>query len=348
MMQEEDYTARQLEEEAKALGRRQRRQFSHVGLVAAAFMIVTFLAQIAVIAFAGFINYLLGGIIDLFSGAGLILLSAIPMYFVAFPVSVALIQLIPKCGHAQRQPWGIGKFAACLVISVGIGLAGNLLGQFVEWFKPSGVDGSQLNELLMNSRVWMTVLFTVLMAPVVEELFFRKLLMDRLLGYGEGPAILMSGLMFGMAHGNFSQFFYAFGIGVLWAYVYAKTGKVGYTIAFHMIFNLLGGAIAVELTKGASGAFDGSWFVQGMERMLSVDLRAVIAAVSGFLMVGYFVFMVACLVGGIVLLILYRRQIHLEPGTWPIKKGTRFKTVVLNVGMILYFLVCISLFVMNW
>ena len=36
-------------------------------------------------------------------------------------------------------------------------------------------------------------------------------------------------------------------------YVYAKTGKVGYTIAFHMIFNFLGGAIAVELTKGAAG-----------------------------------------------------------------------------------------------
>ena len=175
--------AMQLEEEARALGKRQRKQFSHVGLVAAAFMIVTFLAQIAVISFAGFINYLLGGIIDLFSGPGILLLSAIPMYFVAFPVSVALIQLIPRCGRAQSQPWGIGKFAACLVISVGIGLAGNLLGQFVEWFKPSVGDDSQLNELLMNSGLWMTVLFTVLMAPVVEELFFRKLLMDRLLGY---------------------------------------------------------------------------------------------------------------------------------------------------------------------
>ena len=348
MIQEEDRMAMQLEEEARALGKRQRKQFSHVGLVAAAFMIVTFLAQIAVISFAGFINYLLGGIIDLFSGPGILLLSAIPMYFVAFPVSVALIQLIPRCGRAQSQPWGIGKFAACLVISVGIGLAGTLRGQFVEWFKPSVGDDSQLNELLMNSGLWMTVLFTVLMAPVVEELFFRKLLMDRLLGYGEGPAILMSGLMFGMAHGNFSQFFYAFGIGVLWAYVYAKTVKVGYTIAFHMIFNFLGGAIAVELTKGASGAFENSWFVQGVGRMLSLDFGAVIAAVSGFLMTGYFVFMVACLVGGIVLLILYRRKIQIEPGTWPIRKGARFKTVVLNVGMILYFLVCISLFVMNW
>ena len=68
MIQEEDRMAMQLEEEARALGKRQRKQFSHVGLVAAAFMIVTFLAQIAVISFAGFINYLLGGIIDLFSG----------------------------------------------------------------------------------------------------------------------------------------------------------------------------------------------------------------------------------------------------------------------------------------
>ena len=92
------------------------------------------------------------------------------MYFVAFPVSV------PDPADTQMRTcteaaWGIGKFAACLVISVGIGLAGNLLGQFVEWFKPSGVDDSQLNELLMNSGLWMTVLFTVLMAPVWRSCF---------------------------------------------------------------------------------------------------------------------------------------------------------------------------------
>ena len=40
--------------------------------------------------------------------------------------------------------------------------------------------------------------------------------MDRLLGYGQKTAIIISGIMFGMAHGNFSQFFYAFGIGILW------------------------------------------------------------------------------------------------------------------------------------
>ena len=348
MIQSECCADMQNEEEERRLRRRQKQQFSHVGLVAASFMVVTFLAQIGVIAAAGFMNIMLGGRMDLFSGTALILLSVIPMYFIAFPVTVALIQLIPKCGSAQRQQWGIGKFAVCLVIAVGIGLAGNLLGQFVEWFKPSGADNSEINDMLMHSGMWVSVVFTVLLAPVVEELLFRKMLMDRLLGFGEGPAVLMSGLMFGMAHGNFSQFFYAFGIGVLWAYVYAKTGRVGYTIAFHMIFNLMGGVIAVELTKGANGVLDGPWLLLQLEKLLDIDLSPIVAAISGILLWGYLIFMVACLIGGITLLILYRKTIRFEPGRWPIKKGKRFNTVVLNVGMILYFAVCAGLFIMNW
>lgn len=319
-----------------------------MGLVSASFLLVTFLAQIGMIAIAGVMNRILGGAVDFFSGTGLILLSAIPMYLVAFPVAVALLQLIPKCGSAQREQWGIGRFMACLVISLGIGLAGNLLGQLVEWFKPSGTGGSDLDSLLSNTGLWVNVLFTVLLAPVVEELFYRKLLMDRLLGYGEGAAVLMSGLMFGLAHGNFSQFFYAFGIGMVWAYVYAKTGKVGYTIAFHMIFNLLGGVITVELLKGVDGMLEGPWLLRQIEQALSLDFSTLISIVSGILIIGYFILMASCLIGGITIIILYRRQIRFAPGQWPIRKGQRFKTVVLNVGMILYFLICGGMFVLNW
>ena len=336
------------EENEQALGRWQRRQFSHVGLVAASFMLVTVLAQVVMMFFVGMVNMLLGGVMDLFSGRGLVLISAIPMYLVAFPVSVALIQLVPKCGGSQRQRWGMGKFTACLVITVGMGLAGNLLGQLVEWFKPSGLGDGELDRILMNSGIWMTVLFTVVVAPVIEELLFRKLLMDRLLGFGEGPAILVSGLMFGMAHGNFSQFFYAFGIGLLWAYVYAKTGKVSYTIALHMIFNFLGGAISVELSKGAKGLMDLPWFLRKMEHLLDLDFSGIISALSGLLITGYLLFMVACLIGGITILILYRKEIRFAPGIWPIQRGKRFRTVFLNPGMIIYFLICIGLFVLNW
>ena len=89
----------------------------------------------------------------------------------------------------------------------------------------------------------------VIMAPVVEELFSGSWSWIQAVGYGQKTAIIISGIMFGMAHGNFSQFFYAFGIGILWAYVYAKTGKVRYTIGFHMLSNLLGGVITVKTVK---------------------------------------------------------------------------------------------------
>lgn len=344
MTYEDEY----LKAEAQALERRQKKQFSHVGMVAACFLLVTLVAQIGVVTLVGILDRILGGAVDFFSGSALILMSAVPMYLIAFPVSVALMLLIPKCGRPRSENWGMGRFIACLVISLGMGLAGNLMGQLVEWLKPSAPSSSELDSLLTSSGIWVNVLVTVLLAPVVEEVFYRKLLMDRLLGYGDLPAILMSGLMFGLAHGNFSQFFYAVGIGLLWAYVYAKTGRVGYTIAFHMIFNLLGGVITVELMKGSSGNLEGPWFLKQYLQSLPFDFSALISVISGLLIIGYFILMAACLIGGITLLILYRRQIRFEPGQWPVKKGRRFKTVVLNVGMILYFIVCAGMFILNW
>lgn len=334
-------------EEEQKFRKWQRRQFSHVGLVAVCFMLVTVLAQFIIVVLLQVMNTVLGGRIHLLGGNGLELLSAASMYLIAFPVSAALIQLIPKCGTTQKQYWGIGKFAACLVILVGVGLAGNVMGQLVEWLKPWGSGGNQLSNTLMDSKLWVNVLVAVIMAPVVEELFFRKMIMDRLLGFGEWPAILMSGLMFGLAHGNFSQFFYAFGIGLLFAYMYARTGRVSCTIACHMLFNFLGGVVVVELSKLASGTGN-MWFSSIIERILGFDMGGFIAVMCSVLLAGYSMFMVACLIGGITILVLYRKEIHFLPGPWPIQKNQCFQTMVLNVGVILYLLVCAGLFLVNW
>lgn len=338
-----------MEQEDKALEKRQRRQYSNIGFIGAAFMLVTLAAEVTLILAVEALDWFLGGSIDFFSTTGLMLLSVIPMYLVAFPVCVALLQLIPKCGQTGRERWSVGAFAACFVISMGIGLAGNILGQVIEYFKPAGGAGAgDMDNMLMNSSLWINTLVTVIMAPVVEELFFRKFLIDRLLGYGEAAAVLVSGLMFGLAHGNFSQFFYAFGIGSLWAYVYVKTGKVRYTIAYHMLFNLIGGVITVELAKGVEGILNDLWQVRFLELIFQFDLTPFVSGVSVILTLGYLVFSLGCLIGAVTLLIVFRRQITFSRGQWPIKKGNVFRTVVLNVGMILYFLVCVGFFIMNW
>ena len=335
-------------EQAAAMERRQRKQFSHVGLAAAAFMLITLAAQMTVMVLVGLLNSLLGDFIDFYGFTGRMLMSSLPMYLVAFPAAAGLLQLVPKCGSPQKEQWGFWKFASFFVIAVGIGLAGNILGRLAGILQPSGPDSVLLDQLIRNSSLWVNLLTTVIMAPVVEELFFRKLVMDRLLGYGQKAAIIMSGIMFGMAHGNFSQFFYAFGIGILWAYVYAKTGKVGYTIGFHMLFNLLGGVITVELSKGAQGLAEGPWIIRQIESILGIDMGWLVTAFSSVMILAYFFFMLACLIAAIILIIMYRRQITFRPGQWPLRKGRALKTAFLNAGMIVYFVICCGLFILNW
>ena len=262
------------------------------------------------------------------------LLSSLSMYGSAFPVSGWLMRRIPKWGSPERQSWGLSQLSACFVIAVGIGLAGNILGNLCGLFFPGKPDSSDLAGILMESSIWINLTVTVLLAPVAEELFFRKFLMDRLLGFGDGIAVLLSGFLFAIAHGTIFQFFYTFGIGMLWAYIYAKTGRVGYTIGLHMIFNFLGGVVALELAKGTAGLWEGNWFLRALEQLLGVDVTLTVTVGAGFLTVVYFMFMAACFIGGIVILVSCRKKIKMNPGQWPMSRGEALRLAFLNPGMI--------------
>ena len=85
------------------------------------------------------------------------------------------------------------------------------------------------NSTAAGASVEMVIAFAVL-APVFEELVFRKVLVDHVLPFGEWPAILFSGITFGLFHGNLTQFFYAALLGMVLAYVYIRTGNILYSI----------------------------------------------------------------------------------------------------------------------
>ena len=57
-----------------------------------------------------------------------------------------------------------------------------------------------------ESNMMVTFLYMVICAPILEEYIFRKLIVDRTVKYGQGVAIVLSGLMFGLFHGNLNQF----------------------------------------------------------------------------------------------------------------------------------------------
>lgn len=89
-----------------------------------------------------------------------------------------------------------------------------------------------------NIKETILLFFAVgIIAPIFEELAFRKLLFGVLRKEGNAFGIIMSGFLFGLWHGNFSQMFFACLIGMLFAYILAKTGNIFLTMAIHIINN---------------------------------------------------------------------------------------------------------------
>ena len=335
------------EQENTARSKEQSRQFSRLGLVLFAFMGVAFAAQLVLIVITMLVG-LVGGLdVDFDNQTVQIVISAISMYGVAFPVAALLMRLIPKQGRPGGETWSAMQLAACLVICIGIGFVGILLSQFVDVVFPSGGDGVQPEDMMTGAGMLLNIAMVVFAAPVVEELLYRKMLIDRIAAYGDGVSVVVSGLLFGLAHGNFSQFFYAFGLGALFAYVYIKTGHIGYTIGFHMFFNLIGGVFTVELNKGLMEVRDPAGMVARLEQLFGVDLGPVVPLVCSALLTVYLVMSVVCAVGGLVILISRRKEIVFRPGEKPMVWGRRFSAVVLNPGVILYLLLCAGLFRMS-
>lgn len=136
-----------------------------------------------------------------------------------------------------RSLWAVASVAVVFLL-VG-SFAGTLL-NFLITALTGKVQENPVETLATNTPLGVLALCTVLLAPVAEELFFRKILIDRLRRYGDLPAIFVSATVFGLAHGNFSQFFYAFLLGLVFGALYCVTGRLRYGIALHMGINFFG------------------------------------------------------------------------------------------------------------
>ncbi len=92
------------------------------------------------------------------------------------------------------------------------------------------------------------LLFLAVGAPLVEELFFRGLLLRSLARNVAAPiAIVVSGLLFGLAHFEPLQFAGLAAVGVVFAILAWVTGRLAPSIGAHMAFNAAAVITAVHL-----------------------------------------------------------------------------------------------------
>ena len=263
--------------------------------------------------------------------------SMVPMYAVAMPLSLIFFNFEPAQKPTQKSipfPLLLGLLAICFALTY----AGNYLGQIVNAII-GAITGKQppndLQELTMESPFWTNLLFCGILAPVMEEIFYRKMLIDRLRPLGEIPTVLISGILFGLIHGNFNQFFYAAFIGILFGYIYLYTGKIRYTIALHMGVNLVGGVYSVEMLKRMN-----------LERLQTDPYLEMFQNFGAYaMMLAYFTFIGIALIGTIVAVVyLVRMRPRLQKNDRPLRFSQRARIGFLNPGVWLLAFVVLLLF----
>lgn len=159
---------------------------------------------------------------------------------------------IPAVKPVEMTKMTLISFLGYICASIAIMVAGSMIGNFISELVGSIFNREVENvvsELVAENGTWQLVVFVVITGPILEELIFRKLLIDKLSRYGSKFSISLSAILFGLFHGNFYQFFYAAGIGIILGYIYVTCGKIRYSIILHMILNFLGSVVPVYLEK---------------------------------------------------------------------------------------------------
>jgi len=239
----------------------------------------------------------------------------LPIYLLGMPVVWLMVRRLPYAYPVEKQKIGFGAtvcfgtatyalaYAFQMTVMVGFEAIRQLTGKDYLEAMPDLPSGSPLA----------TVLVVCLLGPIMEEIFFRRMILRRLLPYGRVFAIVVSAAAFGLFHGNFFQMFLAFGVGLGLGYITVRTGSLKHAVLMHILINTYSSVISFMLTDHPAAATVGS--------------------------VGIMVVALA----GVVALVVKRKTIvyHLRPA--PVDQGRCLEQAVKSPGVWLFVLVCVGL-----
>ncbi|MEE0902822.1 MAG: CPBP family intramembrane glutamic endopeptidase [Methanobrevibacter sp.] len=277
--------------------------------------IASIIIQVIIINILGLLNSNL-----IYDFNSLTIISAICNYILPFPILIYLMGKIDS-QTPEKNTLTVKRFIAYIAVTLTLMWAGNTIGlaitALISFITPFDVS-NPVQSMINSSDIWLNLMLISIIGPIFEEIFFRKLLIDRTMKYGAKASILLSALLFGLFHGNLNQFFYAFLIGGFFAYVYIRTGKIKYTILLHIIVNLMGSVVSL-------------FVVSGVEHITS----GVMQPLDIIIVVLYIMIIFASFLIGIIKLSGFKNvRIAELPGKIILREPV--KTIILNPGMILF------------
>ena len=235
----------------------------------------------------------------------------LPIYILGFPVFAIIIKKIPKRINIEKSKLNVRQIIKLIIISFGALYAFNILTGIIN-FGIAILKGSEvinpLTSIVENANIFQLTFFVAILAPIMEEIMFRGMIISRLRQFGDGVCIFVSAFSFALFHGNLSQFFYAFALGCIFAYTVLKCGTIKYSILLHMIINFVGSVVSLQIALSGS-----------------VILLAL-----------FTLFVIAMLLGSIMLIILEKHKVVLNQGKIYLTKREKFSLIFKNSGMIAF------------
>jgi len=247
-------------------------------------------------------------------------LTAISMIGIGLPVFYFLTRRIPEPKHEEVKKLKPIQFIVIFFVCTAVMYITNFFSVFLTFLIAllkggNFLDLNPLADALIDSNLIFRVLYAALAAPIIEEIIFRRLLLNKLRKYGDIPAILLSAIAFGLFHMNVAQMFYATALGIIFAYVAIRTNSIRYNILLHILVNSMGVVIAPFATKQ------------------NVVFSMILVA-----------WVFTCITLGLVLLIVNIMKIRLYRIQKPLEKKSGY---LLNLGTILYTIMCLTMVVVQ-
>ena len=209
---------------------------------------------------------------------------------------------------------------ACFLMNIGFSMAVNA---FTSAMGSIGVNIPEADFSIKKPTalaLLLQFLYIVILAPLIEEILYRGVILGSLAKYGQGTAILVSAVCFGLMHGNIPQAVSAFGTGLIYAVIAINCGSIYPSLMIHMINNLLvnmeemGDSLNIPQMSTVAAALQvviavlGLYIIMTRYSYLRCDKeqalpgrRAVLKKVfSNPIMVAYMLFLVWSVVSGII------------------------------------------------
>ncbi|MBQ1548100.1 MAG: CPBP family intramembrane metalloprotease [Lachnospiraceae bacterium] len=309
-----------------------KKSFSRIGFALLAMAAVSLGMQVGVMA-----------ILNLVAGKNwmetpiLYVATFVPVYVIGIPVGLLIMKDVPK-ERIEEKDMSFGKWLMFFSICIFAMYIGSVLGLVVSTVFKGGAQVENPLQSYVSGNIVMQIIFLVILAPLIEEFVFRKVLIERMRPYGEKLAVVISALCFGLFHQNFMQFFYAFFLGLIWGYIYIRTGKLRYSAALHMTINFLGSIVAGRLTSGLD--------LEALQNLDPQNMNAVLEMYKNPAFIGLLIYLfiigIIWIVGLVMFCINFGKRFYYHVSA-EVPKGEVFKTAILNPGLLLFIIFAIGM-----